>query len=71
MAIDKPAPSGQFLVHQIKRRLATGDPPRFKLIAALAQILHLEAANRDIGFVTVLLPEEPLIDLRLKIGIVG
>src|SRR5262249_6285856 len=39
--------------------------------SALAKIDHLEAAYRDIGFVAVLLPEQPLVHLRLSEAIRG
>ena len=53
-------------LHEIERRLAAFDPLRLPLVLPTLQVDHMEAAHGDIWLMTVLLPEQPFVDLGLR-----
>ena len=65
MIADQPIMTIKHRVHEVERALAAFDPPGLTRFLRLAQIEHVKAADRDIGLVAALLPEQPLIHLGL------
>ena len=60
---------GKLMLHSRQRRIATFDLVRIEVGCRLAEIDHLETADRDIRLVAVLLPEQPFIHLGRGEGI--
>src|SRR6185436_20782090 len=54
---------GELVLHPRQRRIAALDLVRVEVGSRLAQIEHLEAADRDVRLMAVLLPEQPLVHL--------
>src|SRR5829696_8865687 len=57
---------GELVLHPRQRRIAALDLVGVEVGSRLAQIEHLEAADRDIGLMAVLLPEQPLVHLAFR-----
>ena len=54
----------ELLFHARQRRIAALDLVGIEIGCRLAEIDHLEAADRDIGLMAVLFPEQPFVHLR-------
>src|SRR5579859_6086422 len=62
-AADKEAALAEMAFKMIERRIAALHLLRIELGCLLAEIGHLKAADRNVGLVAVLLPEQPFIHL--------
>jgi hypothetical protein len=66
---DQKSARGKLLFHPRQRGVATLDLVGIEVRGRLAEIAHLVAADRDIGLVAVLFPEQPFIHLRRRKGV--
>jgi len=60
---------GKMMLHPCQRGIPALDLFGVEIGGRLAEIDHHEAADRDIGLVAVLLPEQPFIHLGLRKGV--
>ena len=61
---DQKSGCGKLVLHPGQRGVTTLDFVGVEIGCGFSEINHLKAAHRDIGLVTILLPEQPLIHFR-------
>jgi hypothetical protein len=66
-----PIAASERALQKIERLLTTLHPPSFARLLGLALIQHMKSVDRYIGFVAVLFPKQPLIDLGCAQGSSG